>query len=161
MRLTTRGRYAVTAMLDLTVHFDRDAAPVRLDEIAQRQDISKSYLDQLFAKLRQGGLVTGRRGPGGGYQPARASDQISVADIADAVDEHTDATACGGTADCHGGRTCLTHYLWQDLSDQIRQFLSATSLAELASREDIRHVVAEQRREAAANAATIASRSIG
>jgi Rrf2 family iron-sulfur cluster assembly transcriptional regulator len=137
-------------MLDLALHCERSASPARLNEIASRQDIPRQYLDQLFAKLRQRGLVTGRRGPGGGYRPARASDQISVADIVDAVDERTDATACGGLTNCRNGRTCLTHYLWQDLSQQIRRFLAGMSLAELADREDIQRVVAAQRREAAA-----------
>ncbi len=146
MRLTTRGRYAVTAMIDLTVHCEQGAGSVSLHDIAARQDISKQYLNQLFAKLGQHGLVASARGPGGGYRMARAAEQISVADIIDAVNERTNITACDGLANCRNGQTCLTHYLWQDLGQQINQFLANISLAELANRDNVRAIVAEQQR---------------
>ncbi|MFP6682708.1 MAG: Fe-S cluster assembly transcriptional regulator IscR [Gammaproteobacteria bacterium] len=129
MRLTTRGRYAVTAMLDLALH-DK-AGPVSLSEIAERQEISLSYLEQLFSRLRKHGLVDGTRGPGGGYRLLRAVDSISVADVIDAVDETVDATRCGGQRNCQGEHRCLTHDLWADLSIQIREFLGNVSLHQL------------------------------
>ena len=129
MRLTTRGRYAVTAMLDLALH-DK-AGPVSLSEIAERQEISLSDLEQLFSRLRKHGLVDGTRGPGGGYRLLRAVDSISVADVIDAVDETVDATRCGGQRNCQGEHRCLTHDLWADLSIQIREFLGNVSLHQL------------------------------
>lgn len=133
MRLTTRGRYAVTAMLDLALHYER--GPVSLAEIAERQGISQSYLEQLFARLRRNGLVDGLRGPGGGYKLGRPGDAISVADVIDAVNETVDARRCGGQRNCQGGeRSCLTHDLWEELSCQIRDFLSSVSLDQLVQR---------------------------
>ncbi len=129
MRLTTRGRYAVTAMLDLALH-DKDRL-VSLSEIAERQEISLSYLEQLFSRLRKRGLVDGTRGPGGGYRLLRAVESISVADVIDAVDETVDATRCGGQRNCQGEHRCLTHDLWADLSIQIREFLGNVSLHQL------------------------------
>ena len=129
MRLTTRGRYAVTAMLDLALHYDR--GPVSLAEIAERQGISQSYLEQLFARLRRNGLVDGMRGPGGGYKLGRPGSAISVADVIDAVNEPVDATRCGGRRNCQGEQRCLTHDLWENLSNQIRDFLSSVSLDQL------------------------------
>jgi Rrf2 family iron-sulfur cluster assembly transcriptional regulator len=129
MRLTTRGRYAVTAMLDLALHYDR--GPVSLAEIAERQGISQSYLEQLFARLRRNGLVDGMRGPGGGYKLGRPSSAISVADVIDAVNETVDATRCGGRRNCQGEQRCLTHDLWENLSNQIRDFLASVSLDQL------------------------------
>lgn len=135
MRLTTRGRYAVTAMLDLALHYDR--GPVSLAEIAERQGISQSYLEQLFARLRRNGLVDGLRGPGGGYKLGRSGDEISVADVIDAVNETVDATRCGGQRNCHGEQRCLTHDLWEELSCQIRDFLNNVSLNELVRRKSV------------------------
>lgn len=126
MRLTTKGRYAVTAMVDLALHGTRGR--VSLAEIAARQGISQSYLEQLFAALRRRGLVDGTRGPGGGYQLGRPGTEISVADVIDAVDESVDATRCGGLRNCRGDHGCLTHNLWEELSRQIRQYLSDVSL---------------------------------
>jgi Rrf2 family iron-sulfur cluster assembly transcriptional regulator len=126
MRLTTKGRYAVTAMVDLALHGDRGR--VSLAEIAARHAISQSYLEQLFAALRRRGLVDGTRGPGGGYQLGRPRAEISVADVIDAVDESVDATRCGGKRNCGGDRGCLTHDLWEELSRQIRHYLSSVSL---------------------------------
>ena len=142
MRLTTKGRYAVTAMLDLALH--SGSGPVRLAEISGRQELSLSYLEQLFAKLRKNGLVKSSRGPGGGYALGRVSEEISVAAIIDAVDERVDATNCSGASDCQEGDTCLTHHLWFDLTQQIHSFLSDISLADLVERKEIRKVSARQ-----------------
>jgi Rrf2 family transcriptional regulator, iron-sulfur cluster assembly transcription factor len=142
MRLTTKGRYAVTAMLDLALHGQQ--GPVSLAEISGRQAISLSYLEQLFARLRRRELVSSVRGPGGGYCLGRECDSIFVAQIIDAVDEAADATGCGGKADCQQGEVCLTHHLWQDLSDQIHGFLSQISLATLVERREVRHISSRQ-----------------
>ncbi|MEP4147422.1 MAG: Fe-S cluster assembly transcriptional regulator IscR [Halioglobus sp.] len=142
MRLTTKGRYAVTAMLDLALH--GSGGPVSLADISGRQDISLSYLEQLFAKLRRNDLVTSVRGPGGGYRLSRQSAEIFVAQIVDAVNEAVDATGCGGTSNCQQGEVCLTHHLWCDLSDQIHGFLSQISLANLVERKEVKHISARQ-----------------
>lgn len=143
MRLTTKGRYAVTAMLDLAVHHTE--GPIALADISERQGISLSYLEQLFAKLRKTGLVASTRGPGGGYSLKREASKIAVADVISAVDETVDATRCGGSKNCQGGDTrCLTHDLWEDLSTQIKNFLSDVSLADLINRHSIREVVTRQ-----------------
>lgn len=142
MRLTTKGRYAVTAMLDLALHADR--GPISLADISKRQGISLSYLEQLFSRLRQSGLVSSVRGPGGGYRLARTGGDIFVAQIVDAVNESVDATNCGGNADCAGGEQCLTHYLWSDLSDQIHSFLNGISLADLVARAEVQEVARRQ-----------------
>jgi Rrf2 family iron-sulfur cluster assembly transcriptional regulator len=137
MKLTTRGRYAVTAMLDLAIHgLER---PVSLSDISSRQEISLSYLEQLFAKLRRCDLVTSVRGPGGGYLLSRERAGIFVAQIIDAVDESVDVTNCQGKGNCHQGEVCLTHHLWQDLSDQIHGFLSRISLADLVDQRGQSH----------------------
>ena len=133
MKLTTRGRYAVTAMLDLAIHGSEK--PISLADISGRQEISLSYLEQLFAKLRRGDLVSSVRGPGGGYRLAREGTSIFVAEIIDAVDESVDVTNCGGKGNCHHGEVCLTHHLWQDLSLQIHDFLSQISLADLVDKQ--------------------------
>lgn len=142
MRLTTKGRYAVTAMLDLALHSTE--GPVSLADISRRQEISLSYLEQLFAKLRQNDLVCSVRGPGGGYRLKRPLDQVFVAQIIDAVNESVDATNCGGAGNCQQGEVCLTHYLWTDLSQQIHQFLSSISLASLVAQRDVQSVSARQ-----------------
>ena len=129
MKLTTRGRYAVTAMLDLAIN--GGSRPVSLADISGRQEISLSYLEQLFAKLRREQLVTSARGPGGGYRLARNGADIFVAQIIDAVDESVDVTNCQGKGNCQQGETCLTHHLWEDLSGQIHDFLSQISLGDL------------------------------
>ena len=143
MRLTTKGRYAVTAMLDLALHADE--GPVSLADISERQGISISYLEQLFAKLRRRHLVSSVRGPGGGYRLSRDSDDIDVASVIAAVDESVDATRCGGNGDCQDGHICLTHHLWCDLSDQIQNFLSHITLGELVSRNEVRQVAERQK----------------
>lgn len=136
MRLTTKGRYAVTAMLDLAIHAQH--GPVSLNDISGRQGISLSYLEQLFAKLRRGGLVSSVRGPGGGYRLSRDGTDINVADIVDAVNESIDATRCNRRGDCQDGHECLTHHLWCDLSAQIHDFLRNITLASLIERDDVR-----------------------
>lgn len=142
MRLTTKGRYAVTAMLDLAIHADRE--PVTLSDISVRQDISLSYLEQLFARLRRRELVRSVRGPGGGYRLGRDRCQIAIVDIIDAVDESVDATRCQGQGNCQQGDICLTHHLWEDLSQQIHGFLKGISLADLMARHDIRSIADDQ-----------------
>lgn len=143
MRLTTKGRYAVTAMLDLALYSGN--GPVSLADISQRQGISLSYLEQLFAKLRKQSLVSSIRGPGGGYRLGRASDAVFVAEIIDAVNESVDATGCKGKSDCQSGETCLTHHLWCDLSDQIHHFLNQISLAQLVEQSAVQKITARQK----------------
>ncbi|MFA5985221.1 MAG: Fe-S cluster assembly transcriptional regulator IscR [Methylococcaceae bacterium] len=142
MRLTTKGRYAVTAMLDLAFHSQKN--PVTLTDIATRQTISLSYLEQLFSRLRRAGMVKGVRGPGGGYALSRKADEISVADIIAAVDEPVDSTKCGGEANCQNNQSCLTHDLWMGLSDQIRNYLKGISLGELLERHNVQEVARRQ-----------------
>lgn len=132
MRLSTKGRYAVTAMLDLALHEGK--GPVTLADISVNQGISLSYLEQLFAALRGKQLVRGVRGPGGGYYLGKTAAEISVADIICAVDEWVEFTRCGGREDCHDGERCLTHTLWDHLSDEIYNFLNGISLADLVAR---------------------------
>jgi Rrf2 family transcriptional regulator, iron-sulfur cluster assembly transcription factor len=142
MRLTTKGRYAVTAMLDLAIHNDR--GPISLADISNRQGISLSYLEQLFARLRKQGLVVSTRGPGGGYTLSRSAADTPIADVIAAVDEKLDTTRCGGAGDCHNSQRCLTHDLWTDLSDQIRQFLTDITLADIMARNGVKEVAARQ-----------------
>jgi len=129
-------------MLDLALH-GKDG-PISLADISGRQDISLSYLEQLFAKLRRNELVHSVRGPGGGYRLNRPRSEIYVAEIIDAVNEAVDATGCRGTSDCQDGEVCLTHHLWCDLSDQIHGFLSQISLANLVERREVQTISARQ-----------------
>ena len=145
MKLTTKGRYAVTALLDLALHDSE--GPVCLHEIATRQDISLPYLEQLFTRLRRRGLVTSTRGPGGGYNLGRGPAEIPVAEIISAVDESFDATRCGGERDCHGGKSCLTHELWEGLSREVYRFLSSVTLGQLMQSSAVREVAARQEQE--------------
>jgi Rrf2 family iron-sulfur cluster assembly transcriptional regulator len=142
MRLTTKGRYAVTAMLDLALHSHE--GPICLSDISLRQGISLSYLEQLFAKLRKVDLVKSVRGPGGGYLLGRAEDEIFIAQVVDAVNESMDTTRCQQKGDCQQGEKCLTHHLWSDLSDQIHGFLSAISLSELMKKREIQVIATRQ-----------------
>ena len=142
MRLSTKGRYAVTAMMDIALH--EKQGPVTLAEISQCQGISLSYLEQLFAKLRKEGLVKGVRGPGGGYSLARPSDQISVADIIQSVDENLDMTKCGGKGNCSNGDKCLSHQLWFDLSCKLYKFLNGIKLDQYVNRPEINELVIKQ-----------------
>lgn len=136
MRLTTKGRFAVTAMLDLALRCED--GPVALATVAERQSISLSYLEQLFGKLRRHKLVESVRGPGGGYCVARALDKIAVADIIRAVDEQLDATQCGGEENCHDAHRCMTHDLWSTLNAKMYEYLASVTLADLVAREKMR-----------------------
>ena len=149
MRLTTKGRYAVTAMLDLALHATE--SPVPLADISQRQGISLSYLEQLFSRLRRQGLVDSARGPGGGYRLARAAAEIAVVDVINAIDENVNVTRCGGQGDCQDGEPCLTHELWCDLSKQIHDFLAGIDLQQLVERRSVKAI--SQRQEDLENAA--------
>lgn len=142
MKLTTKGRYAVTAMLDLALHFDK--GPVTLADISKRQGISLSYLEQLFARLRKNKLVKSVRGPGGGYLLSRDAESVDIAEIIDAVSETVDATRCGGRGDCQDGEQCLSHQLWCDLSDQIYDFLKGITLADVVNKREVRDVAERQ-----------------
>jgi len=173
MRLTTKGRYAVTAMMDLALNDERTSGrnrednsadnvedrvsgnrnaatgsetltKIALSDIAANQDISLSYLEQLFAKLRRHGLVEGVRGPGGGYRLARPAGSISVADIVTAVDEVVDVTRCAGRENCQDGERCLAHELWSDLSQKVFEFLDGITLGELVSQPRTREVAKRQ-----------------
>lgn len=148
MRLTTKGRYAVTAMLDLALHAHN--GPTSLSDISQRQEISLSYLEQLFARLRRAGLVSSVRGPGGGYLLSQPADTISVSKVIDAVNESVDATRCQGLSDCQQGDICLTHHLWCELSVQIRHFLDDMTLAQLMLRPDVIRIASRQKQRAEA-----------
>jgi Rrf2 family iron-sulfur cluster assembly transcriptional regulator len=138
MRLTTKGRFAVTAMMDLAMRQTR--GPVTLAAISERQHISLSYLEQLFGKLRRHQLVSSVRGPGGGYNLARQATTISVADIITAVDEPLDATQCGGKENCQDDRRCMTHDLWERLNEKMHEYLSSVSLADLVAHHSGKHV---------------------
>jgi len=142
MKLSTKGRYAVTAMMDIALH--EKQGPVTLAAISQCQGISLSYLEQLFAKLRKEGLVKGVRGPGGGYRLAKSADQISVADIMQSVDEKLDMTKCGGRGNCSSGEKCLTHQLWFELSCKLYKFLSGIKLDQYVNRPEINELVKKQ-----------------
>ena len=142
MRLTTKGRYAVTAVLDLSFH--QQQGPVSLADISERQNISLSYLEQLFARLRRNDVVVSTRGPGGGYSLSRPAEQISMAEIILAVDETYDATKCSDQGACSGDHQCLTHDLWQELSQEIHRFLNGISLAEMKSKRGVMEVANRQ-----------------
>jgi Rrf2 family iron-sulfur cluster assembly transcriptional regulator len=142
MKLTSKGRYAVTAILDLAFHSEE--GPVSLAHISKRQDISLSYLEQLFTRLRRHKLVKSTRGPGGGYSLTRPADRIAVAEVIAAVDELVDATRCSGASNCHAGQQCLTHDLWDDLSRQIVDFLGEITLQDLLDDVAIRTVAERQ-----------------
>ncbi len=133
MRLTTKGRFAVTAMIDLGMRHQR--GPVTLAGISERQRISLSYLEQLFGRLRRQGIVDSVRGPGGGYTLAQTMVDISVADIIRAVDEPLDATQCGGLGNCHDDRECMTHDLWMNLNARIYDYLDSVSLEEMVRQQ--------------------------
>jgi Rrf2 family iron-sulfur cluster assembly transcriptional regulator len=133
MRLTTKGRFAVTAMLDLALNGAR--GPVTLSGISERQKISLSYLEQLFGKLRRRELVESVRGPGGGYHLAREAAQLTVADIIRAVEEPLDSTQCGGRENCHDSHRCMTHDLWEELNTTVYGFLEGVTLAQLVERQ--------------------------
>lgn len=154
MRLTSKGRYAVTAMLDVALNSQQ--GPVSLAEISERQGISLSYLEQLFSRLRKNGLVSSVRGPGGGYRLGKDPADIAIGAIIMAVDESVDATRCQGNSDCQGGVRCLTHALWRDLSARISDFLNEITLGELVANQEILDV-AERQSDAKPRTLTAAS----
>jgi len=142
MRLTTKGRFAVTAMVDLAMR--QSGGPVTLAAISERQHISLSYLEQLFGKLRRHQLVSSVRGPGGGYNLAKPAPSVTVADIVTAVDEPLDATQCGGKENCLDDRRCMTHDLWATLNKKMYEYLSSVSLADLVAHQNGKHVAVIQ-----------------
>ena len=129
MRLTTKSRYAVTAMLDIA-YYDR-GNPISLPEIAERQSISLSYLEQLFSRLKRNGLVESIKGPGGGYKLSKNANDIVISDVIKAVDESVETTACNGKSNCHNNQQCLSHNLWEDLGAEINNFLSDVTLQQV------------------------------
>jgi len=142
MKLSTKGRYAVTAMMDLAIH--EKYGPVTLADISLCQGISLSYLEQIFARLRRKGLIAGTRGPRGGYRLARPAEQITVADIIGAVNGKMDVTRCSGMENCDDGERCLTHELWSDLSSRIYEFLNGITLAQFAEQPGVKEVIHRQ-----------------
>ncbi len=149
MKLTSKGRYAVTAMLDVALHSQQN--PVPLADISERQGISLSYLEQLFSKLRKASLVASVRGPGGGYRLGAEAHAIAVGSIIAAVDESVDATKCQGKGDCQGGNRCLTHTLWRDLSARISDFLNNITLGELMEDNEVLEISDRQDIDLAVN----------
>ena len=139
MKLTTKGRYAIIAMVDLSLNGAVD--PVRLKDIATRQNISLSYLEQLFSKLRLSGLVKSVRGPGGGYILSQTASEINLLDVITAVDEKIDQTQCGGAMNCINEKPCLTHFIWTDLNEIINQYMQGINLGDIALREDVRNII--------------------
>jgi Rrf2 family iron-sulfur cluster assembly transcriptional regulator len=142
MKLTTKGRYGVTAMLDLALN--ANDSPVTLAAIAHRQGISLSYLEQLFTRLRKQQLVVSARGPGGGYSLRKPAHEIAVVDVITAVDEKVDAAGCNDRRNCASETRCLTHDLWQELSEHIRDFLSGISLGDLLEEKNVLDVACRQ-----------------
>jgi Rrf2 family iron-sulfur cluster assembly transcriptional regulator len=142
MKMTTTGRYAVTALMDLALHDSE--GPVSLADISQRQDISLTYLEQLFGKLRRHELIESARGPGGGYRLAQSADEITIAKIIYSVDEPIDITRCGGKQNCQDNARCLTHDLWMELNRHISDFLNSMTLGELVQRSNVQQVSERQ-----------------
>ena len=138
MQLTTKGRYAVNALLDLALHDSE--GPVTLADIAKRQSISQTYLEQLFSKLKRHGLVSSSRGPRGGYRLALGTEEISIAKIIYSVDEKIDITRCHGKQNCQKNQRCLTHDLWMELNMHVSGFLNGITIFDLINRNNVRHV---------------------
>lgn len=134
MKLTTKSRYAVTAMLDIA-YYDK-GSPISLPEIAERQNISLSYLEQLFSRLKKNGLVKSIKGPGGGYKLSKDANDIVISDVINAVDENVETTACNGKANCNNSSQCLSHNLWEDLGAEINNFLSDVTLQQVISKNN-------------------------
>ena len=134
MKLTTKSRYAVTAMLDIAYH--NQGIPISLPEIAERQNISLSYLEQLFSRLKKGGLVESIKGPGGGYKLSKDADDIVISDVIQAVDENLETTTCNGKSNCHNNQQCLSHNLWEDLGAEIKNFLSDVTLQQVITKNN-------------------------
>jgi len=135
MKLTTKGRYAVTAMLDIAYH-DR-GNPITLAEISSRQNISLSYLEQLFSRLKKRGLVESIKGPGGGYRLSKDANNIVISEVIQAVDDNLETTSCNGKANCHNNKQCISHNLWQDLGIEIKNFLSDVTLQQAIAKNDM------------------------
>jgi len=142
MKLTTKGRYAVNALLDLALH-DKEG-PVSLADISKRQSISQTYLEQLFSKLKRHGLVSSLRGPHGGYRLALETDEISIAKIIYSVDEKIDITRCHGKQNCQKDKRCLTHDLWMELNMHVSGFLNGITISDLINRNNVKHVSKQQ-----------------
>ena len=134
MILTTKARYAVTAMLDIAYH--TEGKPISLPEIAVRQNISLSYLEQLFSRLKKNGLVESIKGPGGGYRLSKGADDIVISDVIQAVEENLETTACNGKSNCHNNQQCLSHNLWEDLGTEIKNFLSDVTLQQVIAKNN-------------------------
>jgi Rrf2 family iron-sulfur cluster assembly transcriptional regulator len=134
MMLTTKARYAVTAMLDIAYH--TEGKPISLPEIAVRQNISLSYLEQLFSRLKKNGLVDSIKGPGGGYRLSKGADDIVISDVIHAVEENLETTACNGKSNCHNNQQCLSHNLWEDLGTEIKNFLSDVTLQQVIAKNN-------------------------
>ena len=139
MKLTTKGRYAIIAMLDLAMY--GDALPVPLRDVSNRQNISLSYLEQLFSKLRLSTLVKSIRGPGGGYILDKGASEINLYQIIIAVDENIDQTQCGGAMNCNNDKPCLTHFIWTDLNRKINDYMKGITLNDVALRKDVKNIV--------------------
>ena len=139
MKLTTKGRYAIIAMVDLALN--GTISPVPLRDISERQNISLSYLEQLFAKLKSSGLVKSIRGPGGGYSLNKNPSDINLMDIITAVDERIDQTQCGGAMNCHKDKPCLTHFIWLELNEKISEYMRTITLGDISDREDVKKII--------------------
>jgi|TARA_B100000212_G_scaffold308358_1_gene258059 Rrf2 family iron-sulfur cluster assembly transcriptional regulator len=134
MKLTTKSRYAVTAMLDIASH--NTGSPISLPEISHRQNISLSYLEQLFSRLKKSGLVDSIKGPGGGYILSKDANEIVISEVIQAVDEDLETTACNGKSNCHNNHQCISHNLWQDLGTEINNFLSDITLKQVIAKNN-------------------------
>ena len=134
MKLTTKSRYAVTAMLDIASH--NSGSPISLPEISHRQNISLSYLEQLFSRLKKSGLVDSIKGPGGGYMLSKDANEIVISEVIRAVDEDLETTACNGKSNCHNNHQCISHNLWQDLGTEINNFLSDITLKQVIAKNN-------------------------
>ena len=134
MKLTTKSRYAVTAMLDIASH--NTGNPISLPEISHRQNISLSYLEQLFSRLKKSGLVDSIKGPGGGYMLSKDANEIVISEVIQAVDEDLETTACNGKSNCHNNHQCISHNLWQDLGTEINNFLSDITLKQVIAKNN-------------------------
>tara|TARA_B100001175_G_C19216228_1_gene498357 strand:- start:165 stop:644 length:480 start_codon:yes stop_codon:yes gene_type:complete len=141
MKLTTKGRYAIIALVDVAININGSKNPVKLSDIANRQDISLSYLEQLFSKLRTSKLVKSIRGPGGGYMLNKPASNINLFDVITAVDENIDQTQCGGAMNCHHEKPCLTHFIWLDLNKKINEYMKGITLTDVALREDVKNII--------------------
>ena len=138
MKLTTKGKFAVTALLDIALNSTKRGDPITLWAISKRQGISISYLEQLFVKLRKNGMVSSYKGPGGGYILARDLDKLNILDIIIAVDDSMDASRCSGMRNCHDNKQCLTHDLWEDLTNHVNKYLNKVTLLDLIIRHEIK-----------------------